>query len=1255
MSETNPILEELRTVAITQKQNLISKVISIRERELRELLFLQGGGNLLDYKEGDSSLNQQLEQYHERHSIARPNTGTSDALDSTTNAISSLLSTNTDKNANIIEKATKDAEILKRVSELQREGLWSTKRLPKLPEPPRTKVHWDYLLAEMTWLANDFKEERKWKQVLARKVSKQIKKRHDIEKNKEDRIVKDEEKNLRKIAKFMALEVKKFWTQIDKLCQYKEQLILEAQKKKELGNQLDQLVEKTEKYSKMLAKDLQSTSDSTTTSIEPPVTLKSLLSSSTVAEDTEEYEPMALEISDDDETTIGVADEHKTEQDKINELSMLEEESNIPVDVLLKKYKSKKEQSDDEEEVEVEEDSEIEIEDYDEDELEESYEEEDEEEVEADSNSILSSDSSSSRDGSEVISKAAEIAKSAQPTGYTLSTTNVKTKIPFLLRGSLREYQHIGLDWLVTMYDKKLNGILADEMGLGKTIMTISLLAHLACEKEIWGPHLIIVPTSTMLNWEVEFKRWCPSLKILTYYGSLKERKLKRQGWSKPNAFHVCITSYKLVLQDHSVFRRKKWKYMILDEAQHIKNFKSQRWQILLNFNSSRRLLLTGTPLQNSLMELWSLMHFLMPSIFQSHKEFKDWFSNPVHNMIEGEEQINEDLINRLHSVLRPFILRRLKSEVEKQLPPKIEHIVTCKLSKRQRHLYEEFMRNSMTQDTLSSGNFLGIVNILMQLRKVTNHPDLFEVRPIISPFDQESIVYKVPSLVVNALDKGPFDLDLTLLNLVFTMNDLNLPSWQYSRSIQLLSNQIQMNSLITPPPIISSPANLLANYLYKRQLYLYQEELTNMKHKYYLSKLRGESNCVYGYNLLTNMLNSIIIPSIHIHSKLSNYPSKYLDYSNTLRDLILLPEHRANLMKDIITNFVCIIPSARASQIQLHCSHPNPSKVTREEWANNYIIASVSNSTDIYRPSFVRSQLYFPDKRLIQYDCGKLQALAELLHNLKSGGHRALIFTQMTRMLDVLEIFLNIYGYTYLRLDGATRVEKRQMLMERFNKDKKIFLFILSTRSGGVGINLTGADTVIFYDSDWNPAMDAQAQDRCHRIGQTREVHIYRLITKHTIEENILKKATQKRHLDDIVISGGGFTTDFFKKVDIRELIQGEDFVPQPTRQNNNNNNQFQSQITEQDWVRAVSQVEEDTDVQAMKIAQKEQRVENRDFDTEFKEDKHLNNNNNKEDITLSSTSISNGTQDKGIRVVEEVDSEEQFEFMSEMSGIQR
>jgi len=166
-------------------------------------------------------------------------------------------------------------------------------------------------------------------------------------------------------------------------------------------------------------------------------------------------------------------------------------------------------------------------------------------------------------------------------------------------------------------------------------------LASLACDKGIWGPHLIVVPTTIIMNCESEFKKWCPGFKILTYFGSQRERRIKRHGWSKDNSFHICITSYKLVIQDHFAFRRKKWYYMILDEAQNIKNFKSQRWQTMLRFNTKRRLLLTGTPLQNDVMELWSLMHFLMPNIFSNMQDFKEWFSNPFSQSVNQNKSLS--------------------------------------------------------------------------------------------------------------------------------------------------------------------------------------------------------------------------------------------------------------------------------------------------------------------------------------------------------------------------------------------------------------------------------------------------------------------------------------------------------------------------------------------------------------------------------------------------------------------------------------
>lgn len=218
-----------------------------------------------------------------------------------------------------------------------------------------------------------------------------------------------------------------------------------------------------------------------------------------------------------------------------------------------------------------------------------------------------------------------------------------------------------------------------------------------------------------------------------------------------------------------------------------------------------------------------------------------------------------------------------------------------------------------------------------------------------------------------------------------------------------------------------------------------------------------------------------------------------YMDFCNALMSMIRTPDELACELRDILKRFVMCVPPVSAPRPQIHVSHPTPSEKLIEEVFEQELTNDMRDRAKILHAIVTNTKAQFPEARLIQYDCGKLQTLDKLLWNLKSGSHRVLIFTQMSRMLDIFEQFLNYHGHTYLRLDGATRIEQRQALMERFNADKKIFCFILSTRSGGIGVNLTGADTVIFYDSDWNPTMDAQAQDRCHRIGQTRDVHIYR------------------------------------------------------------------------------------------------------------------------------------------------------------------
>ncbi|XP_012056124.1 PREDICTED: helicase domino [Atta cephalotes] len=1424
----------------------------------------------------------------------------------------------------IVEKAKQEAYVMQRIAELQREGLWSERRLPKVQEPTRTKAHWDYLLEEMVWLAADFAQERKWKKAAAKKCARMVQKYFQEKAIQAQKAEKLQELRLKKIASLVAKEIKTFWANVEKLVEYKQQTRLEEKRKKALDQHLNFIVGQTEKYSTWLTEGLNKT--------DGPQSIPASINSSRISSPVpvgkchsdEEFQPN--QSSDDDEETIAKAEEEMKTTNHKEEVELLKKESEIPLEDLLKDLPpdylehrnrslspnnatNEEEQIENEEAVDadadfiaasgestdeedtimeeerlegeidhkreldelkadnemsidelaakyanmsdvlMDEDDEAEgtdkesergtqeIEDQissNESESEESDHDNDENETQTQNDpeadiglqSLLEDPSAEKQlenkvkddnsDAHNEMDNVAALAESIQPKGNTLLTTSVVTKIPFLLKHSLREYQHIGLDWLVTMYERKLNGILADEMGLGKTIQTIALLAHLACEKGNWGPHLIIVPTSVMLNWEMECKKWCPGFKILTYYGTQKERKQKRTGWTKPNAFHICITSYKLVIQDHQSFRRKKWKYLILDEAQNIKNFKSQRWQLLLNFQTQRRLLLTGTPLQNNLMELWSLMHFLMPNVFQSHREFKEWFSNPVTGMIEGNSEYNENIIRRLHKVLRPFLLRRLKTEVEKQLPKKYEHVVMCRLSKRQRFLYDDFMSRAKTKETLASGNLLSVINVLMQLRKVCNHPNLFEVRPTVSPFQMEAIEFVTASLVWSVLDYDPFKhIELSSLNLLLLNLELMLSAFVAHRvkrlrtprklieeidsqpeppprcpsgrikinvrlsnqakpqqqqqtqtrlknlagvlptprvgtsplikslntsqsgpgqgvtlrvaggqqlqgySLQLVPHQAGVKAfpmatlgnnpqstsvtttttttnaqritvgnasirdgiqrlatqtvtvkqgdsvqriavpsfaqlvqtstgrhfILTPSqqntntvsfPVMTSsgsrftvlsksimglatsgaatmnkvvsgvvttpsgrpimrvpPLNVTASQsspsgnnsqqtvsqqqpqsirgIVTRQA---QKEIAKVQNKeqpkseFYLPQLEeerrqrrqnklhlladiNERRCaacpLYGEDLF--MALRIGKPAtacrwhdgwVHCSKTQAKIRTRkeFFSHTEALAEAIKSTEQIVEELKEIFERYVVYVPAVRAPVPRFHVSHPPPYKLWNERRLWTELQQQMSPKLFLFHPISCHMLTQFPDPRLIQYDCGKLQSLDRLLRKLKSESHRVLIFTQMTRMLDVLEAFLNFHGHIYLRLDGTTRVDQRQVLMERFNGDKRIFCFILSTRSGGVGVNLTGADTVIFYDSDWNPTMDAQAQDRCHRIGQTRDVHIYRLVSEKTVEENILKKANQKRLLGDLAIEGGNFTTAYFKSSTIQDLF---------------------------------------------------------------------------------------------------------------------
>ncbi|KAJ3291788.1 hypothetical protein HK104_005802 [Borealophlyctis nickersoniae] len=496
-----------------------------------------------------------------------------------------------------------------------------------------------------------------------------------------------------------------------------------------------------------------------------------------------------------------------------------------------------------------------------------------------------------------------------------------------LIGGQLKDYQLKGLQWMVSLYNNRLNGILADEMGLGKTIQTLSLITYLVEKKRQNGPFLVIVPLSTLTNWVLEFEKWAPAISKVVYKGGPQERK-RLANEVRAGNFNALLTTYEYIIKDRPVLSKVKWVYMIIDEGHRMKNANSKLSTTLMQYYNTRyRLILTGTPLQNNLPELWALLNFILPKIFNSVKSFDEWFNSPFRDSGQERIELNEEeallVIRRLHKVLRPFLLRRLKKDVEAELPDKVETVIKCPMSALQHRLYEQIRSKKTSFSGDGSTRKKALNNLVMQFRKVCNHPYVFE-------------------------------------------------------------------------------------------------EVEQMM---------------------------------------------------------------------------------------------NPSKAT--------------------------------DRNLFRV-AGKFELLDRILPKFFRSGHRILMFFQMTQIMDIMEDYLRWRMYSYLRLDGHTKPEDRKSMLETFNRSENPpFIFLLSTRAGGLGLNLQTADTVVIFDSDWNPHQDLQAQDRAHRIGQTKEVRILRLITAKSVEETILARAQYKLDIDGKVIQAGKFdnkTTDKEREDLLRSLFGGED-----------------------------------------------------------------------------------------------------------------
>ncbi|CAH8491773.1 unnamed protein product [Schistosoma rodhaini] len=831
------------------------------------------------------------------------------------------------------------------------------------------------------------------------------------------------------------------------------------------------------------------------------------------------------------------------------------------------------------------------------------------------------------------------------------SSTTTQIEAPKLFKGQLKAYQVRGLNWLLGLFDQGINGILADEMGLGKTVQTVAFLGCLAENYNIWGPFLIVTPASTLHNWTQEFAKFLPAFRLVPYWGTPTERKVLRRFWSstrssnvesvdesgeinpgqagtKDSQLHVVITSYQVVLQDAKFINKTAWSYIVLDEAHAIKSTSSLRWKILLSFKCRNRLLLTGTPIQNTMQELWALLHFIMPTLFDSHDEFANWFSRDIESQASVTartgggggsitsssgtgslitSKLNENQLSRLHLILKPFMLRRTKTEVEHEISTKTEIMLYCPLSHRQQVLYERLRSKIRLEDLSSimsangiSDNFSSnldntnvlsssssstahLINLVMQLRKVCNHPDLWERRDvrfscITGQIEPNSCRFYNSNIKYNAYNNNRNQYAMWKLpNLLYEDDTLSLFSWR-AKSLRSLFSVCPISLYDCYPICLFT---IIAKYFYlhhpcyiHEDLWHHDNEEPDLGPSCMVNQMRSCTNypskCFSFTRLLGLSVNEyakIIQTGSFSHSDsqfTSHNHSLRIIISNYFNEDITMNKNASGLLQlnsffpmshmrtsrhsvaqlvnlqDLLLRQVECESSTTLSYVPsvfIHCPGIRPyipnfvSTATTHKVLINPLKPFVNTCN--YDTSHVYSLSYTvatPLPRSLELvsratrisDSGKLTTLDNLLSELKSNGHRVLIYSQMTRMIDILEEFMLYRKHAYLRLDGSSRLSDRRDMVAQWQTNPRWFVFLLSTRAGGLGINLTAADTVIFYDSDWNPTVDQQAMDRAHRLGQTKPVTVYRLICKNTVEGRMLRRAEEKRAMQQMVIQSG-------------------------------------------------------------------------------------------------------------------------------------
>ncbi|KAI0970535.1 SNF2 family N-terminal domain-containing protein [Xylaria arbuscula] len=663
--------------------------------------------------------------------------------------------------------------------------------------------------------------------------------------------------------------------------------------------------------------------------------------------------------------------------------------------------------------------------------------------------------------------------------------------------GTMRDYQLEGLTWMYEICLQGMSGILADEMGLGKTIQVISLVALLREQEEYFGPHLVIAPLSTLSNWQDEFAKWTPTIPFVLYHGTIEERQkifrekiMKHYQKGSPNQrFPVVCTSYEIVLRDHAALSKIDWAFIVVDEGHRLKNADAKLFRELQQFKSATRLLITGTPLQNNLKELWSLLHFLMPETFLDWEAFEVWFDfsdlqdeETTAQFIEDKE--SQSLVSKIHKVLQPLLLRRIKADVAAYLPKKREYVLYAPMTKEQTDLY-----NVVSDKKTDTRSYLEN-KVVERLNEVNNTPNSSRRSSRQSSRAASSHPAETPS-----------------------------PSTNNAFSLLMRpKNKNASQSKATPKT--SSPAPKAAS---KRKPSPTSETSTSKSAK--SSRQSTPSTASRTRGRPRKSLVSYKITDDVDEDKLDD---------DAFEDM--LAKELENQEEDLEQDFRDADEIKRAETLDLAKLQIADKKLGNPLMQLRLVCNSPHN---FYNPWTY--DVNEPIDESIVTASGKMLLLDRLLPVLFERGHKVLIFSQFKTQLDILHDYCSeLRKWNVCRIDGSVAQEDRRQQIKDFNEDPDYKVFLLSTRAGGQGINLATADTVILFDSDWNPQQDLQAQDRCHRIGQTRPVIIYRFATKGTVEEELLLSADAKRRLEKLVIKKGGFK-NMSQKLDASEDIDKE------------------------------------------------------------------------------------------------------------------